>query len=214
MYHLIAAPPENAQYPELYVRPAVFARQMRYLHDQGYKAVTLRQVVNAWQAKGALPRKPVVVSFDDGYPSHYQTAAPIMEAYGWVGLLNADWNVLEKSSRLAAQVKLLATAGWEIGSHSLTHPDLATLDAAALEQEVAGSRRTLEKELGVEIETFCYPAGRYDDTVVAAVEAAGYASATTTDPGLAVESELYRLKRIRVNGSTTLPQFAGMLRQP
>ena len=116
------------------MRPAVFARQMRYLHDQGYKAVTLRQVVNAWQGKGTLPRKPVVISFDDGYPSHYQTAAPIMNEYGWVGLLNADWNVLEKSHRLAAQVRLLAAAGWEIGSHSLTHPDLTTLDAAALER--------------------------------------------------------------------------------
>lgn len=211
MYHLIAAPPENAQYPELYVRPAVFARQMRYLHDQGYKAVTLRQVVNAWQGEETLPQKPVVISFDDGYPSHYQTAAPIMNEYRWVGLINADWNVLEKSSRLAAQVKLLAAAGWEIGSHSLTHPDLTTLDAVGLEREVAGSRQTIEKELGVEIETFCYPAGRYDDTVVAAVEAAGYSSATTTDPGLAVKSELYRLKRVRVNGSTTLSQFAAML---
>jgi peptidoglycan/xylan/chitin deacetylase (PgdA/CDA1 family) len=211
MYHLVAAPPGDAQYPELYVRPAVFARQMRYLHEQGYTAVTLRQVVNAWQGRETLPRKPVVISFDDGYPSHYQTAAPIMSEYGWVGLINADWNVLEKSSRLAAQVKLLAAAGWEIGSHSLTHPDLTTLDAAALEREVAGSLSTLEKELGVEIETFCYPAGRYDDTVVAAVEAAGYSSATTTDPGLAVKSELFRLKRVRVNGSTTLSQFAAPL---
>jgi peptidoglycan/xylan/chitin deacetylase (PgdA/CDA1 family) len=134
-----------------------------------------------------------------------------MGEYGWVGLLNADWNVLEKSSRLAAQVRLLAAAGWEIGSHSLTHPDLTTLDAAALEREVAGSRRTLEKALAVKIESFCYPAGRYDDTVVAAVEAAGYASATTTDPGLAIKSELYRLKRIRISGSTTLPQFAALL---
>ena len=212
MYHLISAPPAGAAYPELYVRPAAFARQMQYLHDEGFQAVTLRQVVQAWRGKAALPKKPVVVSFDDGYPSDYLTAAPIMEEYGWKGLLNADWKVLSGSPRLLAQVKLLAQAGWEIGSHSLSHPDLTTLDAATLEEEVAGSRATLQEKLGVDIETFCYPAGRYDAAAAAAVQAAGYSSATTTDPGLAVKTELYKLKRIRINGSTTLSGFGQALR--
>lgn len=199
MYHLIAPPPAESDYPGLYVRPATFARQMEYLREQGYEAVSLARVFDAWDGKATLPDKPVVLSFDDGYPSHYLVAAPIMEQYGWKGLLNADWKVLDESPRLLAQVRLLAEAGWEMGSHTLSHPDLTTLDDAQLEEEVAGSRAMLRKQLDVPIEFFCYPAGRYDDGVVAAVEAAGYRGATTTDRGLATRDDPYRLRRIRVD---------------
>lgn len=211
MYHLIAAPPADATHPNLYVRPAVFARQMKYLHDEGYHVISLDRVFDAWAGKATMPTRPVVVSFDDGYPSHYQTAAPIMEQYGWKGLLNADWKVLDESPRLLAQVRLLAAAGWEMGSHSVSHPDLTTLSPDQLEEEVAGSRAMLHERLGVAIDFFCYPAGRYDDAVVAAVEAAGYRGATTTDPGLARMGEPYRLKRVRVTGMP-LEAFAAAVR--
>lgn len=212
MYHLIADAPADAAYPELYVRPATFASQMRYLHDEGYQAVSLGRVLDAWAGEATLPDRPVVISFDDGYPSHYLVAAPIMQEYGWKGLLNADWKVLDESPRLLAQVRLLATAGWEIGSHSLTHPDLTTLDGSQLEDEVAGSREVLREQLGVPVDFFCYPAGRYDDEVLAAVEATGYRGATTTDRGLASRDEPFRLKRVRVSDSLSPAQLVAAMR--
>jgi len=212
MYHLIAAAPADAAYPDLYVRPATFARQMRYLHEAGYQAVSLGRVFDAWAGAATLPDKPVVISFDDGYPSHYLTAAPIMRLYGWKGLLNADWKVLDESPRLLAQLRLLAEAGWEMGSHALTHPDLTTLSGEQLEEEVGGSRTVLSEQLGVPIDFFCYPAGRYDDEVVAAVKEAGYRGATTTDPGLALKSEPFRLKRVRVSERMSLEGFAAAVR--
>jgi len=212
MYHLIAVAPAAAAYPDLYVRPATFAAQMKYLHDEGYQAVSLGRVFDAWAGAATLPDRPVVISFDDGYPSHYLVAAPIMQQYGWKGLLNADWKVLDESPRLLAQVRLLAAAGWEIGSHSLTHPDLTTLDADRLEEEAAGSREVLREQLAVAVDFFCYPAGRYDDDVVAAVEAAGYRGATTTDRGLATRDEPFRLKRVRVSDSLSPAQLAAAMR--
>ena len=80
-------------------------------------------------------------------------------------------------------MRRLIAAGWEVASHSATHPDLRKIDDAALRQEVAGSRATLQKLLHVPVEFFCYPAGRLDDRVVAAVRAAGYSGATTTALG-------------------------------
>jgi hypothetical protein len=63
----------------------------------------------------------------------------------------------------------------------------------------------------VPVDDFCYPSGRYDDTVIAAVKAAGYRAATTTDPGLASRGEPYTLKRVRVNGGDGVPGLAASL---
>ena len=78
--------------------------------------------------------------------------------------------------------------GWEIDAHTLTHPDLTTVDAAGLRREVGGSRRWLRRAFGVPVDFFAYPAGRYNPAVEAAVRAAGYMGATTTQPGQATRA--------------------------
>ena len=75
MYHVIKAPPPGTPYPELWVTPERFAAEMAALRSEGYPGVTLLQVLTAWHAGTALPRHPVVVSFDDGYPSQSRSAA-------------------------------------------------------------------------------------------------------------------------------------------
>jgi peptidoglycan/xylan/chitin deacetylase (PgdA/CDA1 family) len=97
-------------------------------------------------------------------------------------------------------VRELVRAGWEIDAHSLTHADLPSLSGAALRREVAGSRAAIRRLVGVAANFFCYPAGRYDSEVVAAVRAAGFLGATTTEPGLAELSEPFTLARVRVDG--------------
>jgi len=82
------------------------------------------------------------------------------------------------------------------------HLDLTTLDAARVKEEVAGSRQILRREYGVPVADFCYPAGRFDDTVTAAVKAAGYAGATTEIPGYAEQQKPLELSRFEVRGST------------
>ncbi len=108
--------------------------------------------------------------------------------------------------------KLIA-AGWELDDHTFTHPDLTTLGAAALEREVGASRRFLRKQYRQPIPFFCYPSGRYDDTVLAAVRRAGYLGATTTNPGIARPGQgLFTLDRIRVDGSDGVAGFAKRFR--
>ncbi|MBK8295227.1 MAG: polysaccharide deacetylase family protein [Solirubrobacterales bacterium] len=198
MYHVIGEPADgvNVPYPELYLSAGDFRDQVDWLDQNGYTAVTLIQVQDAWDEGGALPKKPVVLSFDDGYLGQYTDAMPTLRKKGWAGQLNLK---SEGSDLSSAEVKKMVKAGWEIASHSITHPDLTTLSGAALRQELVGSKDQLEKDLGVKVENFCYPAGVYNDEVVAAVEAAGYRGATTVDPGLAERSEPFTLKRIRIN---------------
>jgi peptidoglycan/xylan/chitin deacetylase (PgdA/CDA1 family) len=78
------------------------------------------------------------------------------------------------------ELRALARAGHEIGSHSLSHALLTQISDAQLEQEVRGSREALEKRLGVGVESFCYPNGSWDSRAAAAVERAGYKQAVTT----------------------------------
>jgi peptidoglycan/xylan/chitin deacetylase (PgdA/CDA1 family) len=144
-----------------------------------------------------------VLSFDDGYHSDYTHARPVLMRLRWPGVLNLALQNVEPGGITAAEVRRLIAAGWEIDSHTLTHPDLTTLPATELRHELVGSRAEIRRRFGQPADFFCYPYGHYDARVVAAVRAAGYRAATTTDEGLAVGRDLYVLKRIRVNGSDT-----------
>ena len=102
-------------------------------------------------------------------------------------------------------------AGWEIDAHTLTHPDLTTVSGARLREEVTGSRTAIRKMFDVPVNFFCYPAGRYDAAVIAAVQQAGYLAATTTNYGLARPDELYTLSRVRIDGSDGVKGLAAKL---
>lgn len=202
MYHVISSAPAGAPFPELYVPRADFAAQVDWLARHGYQAVTLQRVFDSWRGRATLPPKPIVFTFDDGYLSQLRNALPILRAHHWPGVLNLEVRNLRPVWGIRPPgVRKLIAAGWEIDAHTLTHPDLTTVDAARRREEVAGSRAAIRRRFHVPVNFFCYPAGRYDDAVIAAVKAAGYLGATTTNYGLAHASEPYTLARVRVDGS-------------
>jgi peptidoglycan/xylan/chitin deacetylase (PgdA/CDA1 family) len=208
-YHVLGAPPADAPYPELYVTRPDFHQQMGWLDQHGYQAVTLEAVEDAWYRGGTLPAKPVVLSFDDGYRPQFTFALPELRKHGWPGLLNLK---AEGSDLYASNVEAMIGAGWELAAHTINHLDLTTLGASQLKEEVAGSREILRREYGVPVANFCYPAGRFDDTVIAAVRAAGYTGATTEIPGYATRDAPYELARFEILGSTGVSGLAEDLR--
>jgi peptidoglycan/xylan/chitin deacetylase (PgdA/CDA1 family) len=185
-----------------------FHREMDWLDQYGYQAVTLEEVEKAWYGGGTLPARPVVISFDDGYRPQFTYALPQLRKHGWPGLLNLK---AKGSDLYESNVKAMIAAGWELAAHTIHHLDLTTLDAAQLQEEVAGSRRILQREYGVPVKNFCYPAGRFDATVIAAVEAAGYTGATTEIPGYASRESPYELARFEILGSTDVSGMAADL---
>jgi peptidoglycan/xylan/chitin deacetylase (PgdA/CDA1 family) len=203
MYHVVSAAPPGVPFPELWVAPRTFRAEMAALHRAGYHAITLGAAVRAWRHGGPLPRRPLVISFDDGYRSDFTHAAPVLKRLGWPGVLNLALQNVEPGGVTAPEVRRLIAAGWEIDSHTLTHPDLTRLPARALRHELVGSRAEIQRRFGQPAAFFCYPYGRYDARVVAAVRAAGYRAATTEDEGPGVARDLYVLKRVRVSGSDT-----------
>lgn len=214
MYHVTKAPPAGTPYPELWVTPADFKGQMQWLADNGWTGITMAQLFNYWDEGYKLPEKPVVISFDDGYPSHVKVARPVLAGHHWPGVLFLELqNVGNPETGLtASMVKKLQAAGWELGSHTITHPDLTSLSGAAMEEEVAGSRRQISRKFDVPIDFFCYPAGRYNDATVAAVKAAGYKGAVTTVEGVASPEQPLELRRIRINGDDGVDGFAAKMR--
>lgn len=212
LYHVIGAPPPGTPFRELYVRRSDFAAQLRWLHRHGYRAVSLRRVLDYWRRGFALPPRPIVLSFDDGYRQDFTTARPLLRRYRWPGVLNlAVQNVLDGKLTIP-QLRALVSNGWEVDAHTLTHPDLTTLDARQLRRQVRGSRRWIRRRLGVPVEFFCYPAGAYDARVVAAVRAAGFRGATATRAGYASASDgVFTLDRIRIDGSDGVSGLAAKL---
>jgi peptidoglycan/xylan/chitin deacetylase (PgdA/CDA1 family) len=208
-YHVLGAPPEGAPYPELYVGRTDFEKQMDWLEERGYEAVTLEQVQEAWYHSGKLPPKPVVISFDDGYRPQYTFALPTLRKHGWAGLLNLK---AEGSELYESNVKAMLAAGWELAAHTIHHLDLTELGPEELEEEVAESREILQEEFKAPVDNFCYPAGRFDETVIEAVEAAGYTGATTEISGFAEKDKPYELARLEILRESHVAGLAAALK--
>ncbi|NTW29397.1 MAG: polysaccharide deacetylase family protein [Coriobacteriia bacterium] len=212
MYHEFGTP-QKASDSELFTRQNDFVAQLRYLQSNGYHAVTLQQVYDCWYGKGTLPSKPVVISIDDGNDSAFMFAAPLLKSMGWPAVLNMITGDKPGATRMeASKIRALIADGWEIDSHSVTHPDLNKISASQLTHELTESRRLLQEQFGVPVNFFCYPSGKYDATTVAAVRAAGYLGATTCNKGIAKSADPYRLTRVYVSGGMTMTTFAASLR--
>jgi peptidoglycan/xylan/chitin deacetylase (PgdA/CDA1 family) len=213
MYHAISVAPAEAPYRALYVAPADFAGQMRWLARHRYHAITLQHAYDYWTGSATLPPRSIVVSFDDGYLSQYTWAFKTLRALHWPAVLNLEVNFLRPVGGMRPwRVRNLIAAGWEIDAHTITHPDLTRVDDARLWHEVDGSRLDIRHEFHVPVDFFCYPSGRYDDRVVAAVRRAGFLGATTTNYGLAQPPDFFRLARVRVDAGDGVRGLATKLR--
>jgi peptidoglycan/xylan/chitin deacetylase (PgdA/CDA1 family) len=211
MYHVIGPVPPGASLPELYVRRADFAGQLRWLASHGYHGVTLRAVYLYWRGRQSLPPKPVVLTFDDGYRGDFTIAYPLLKARSWPAVLNLEYAKVVHGDLSAAMIRQMLADGWELASHTLTHPDLTTVDKARLQIEVKRSRTVLQRRFDVRVDFFCYPSGRYNWAVIRVVRAAGYLGATTTEPGLAGARSMFTLHRIRIGGSDGVRGLAAKL---
>ena len=217
MYHVIGEPPAGVPYPTLWLTPARFRSQVAWLVRHGYRAVTLRRVVSAWHGQATLPARPVVLTFDDGYAGDVTYAAPVLERRGWPGVLDLIGSRTrpgDAAHLTAGMVRGLLADGWELDSHTVTHPDLTTLSASGLRAEIAGSRTLLTRIFRVPVTGFCYPYGRFDRSVVRAVHRAGYAYATTELQGVAAPSDdPLRLPRVRIRSGETGIELGRQLRR-
>jgi peptidoglycan/xylan/chitin deacetylase (PgdA/CDA1 family) len=212
VYHVIGTPKPGTPNSGLWISPQTLKEQVAYLDRRGYTVVSPQAVYDYWHG-GPLPRKPVVLSFDDGFDTDYSRALPILAAHGWEGTLNLALSHYEHGSwgLNRRTVGALIRGGWELDSHTKTHAALRGLSRRVLRDEVAGSRRFMRRTFHVPVNFFAYPSGEYDARVLAAVRKAGYLGAVTTNPHFAGPHEPYTLGRIEVVRGDTLRDLAAKL---
>ncbi len=214
VYHTIApiGASDSASVKRFKVTPETFEKQLQYLRDNGYTTITFGSFVDAIKSGRSIPDKTVVLTFDDALDTQYANAFPLLKKYNMTGTFFVYTLVLgHKKFMTWDQVIEVDKAGIEIGSHTKTHAYLIKADAEGLVDEIAGSKKTIEEHLGHGIATLAYPFYQYNETVMTAVQSAGYAGARAgwkKNPNSF--AEMYSLQGIEV--SNDFSKFPGYLR--
>ncbi|MCS7263861.1 MAG: polysaccharide deacetylase family protein [Armatimonadetes bacterium] len=196
------------------ITPQRFKEQLKVLKE-GWRVVSLDDVLKAIEGKKILPQKAVLITFDDGYADLYEHAMPLLLEFGFsalvfmlaryvgrVGRTYSEANYPEAPFLSASQLQEMEKSGIEIGSHGLWHVPLSRLTIKEAEKEITESKRILSEILGKEIRAFSYPWGRAGDfgkEHVEMVAKAGYKVAFTMLHGLNKHPfEPFRLRRCHV----------------
>ena len=201
----------------LSVTPKDFLAQMDRLQSDGYHPVTFDDVRAYFGGKQVLPARPVVLTFDDGYQNFWTVAEPILLAHNFravayivPGFWGQSWYMTPQ------EVQMLDASGMvEIASHTMNHGNLASASASIRAYQLDFSKTTLETLLGHPVLDFCYPSGQFNIAAAAAVEAAGYQTATTEIPGAILSwTTRFIWPRVRVGGGEDLATFVQNLGRP
>lgn len=224
LYHHVGPRRPGTSVP-LTVSPGKFERQVRWLARRGYVGIRPSDWLR-WRREGTgLPDKPVLLTFDDAYADVAEYALPVLQRHGFgaavfvvtgqVGGTNR-WDEVRGSGThrvmTAEQIRCWAGRGIEFGAHSRTHPDLTTLGATELAEEVAGSGKELASITGVRTGSFAYPYGPYNQAVCDCVRGV-FDLAFTTDEGLnTLRTDPHLLRRAMVLPSDSLADLECRLR--
>ncbi|KKQ17109.1 MAG: Polysaccharide deacetylase [Berkelbacteria bacterium GW2011_GWB1_38_5] len=201
MYHYIRnAEGESELGKNLSVSPKNFEDQIKWLKENNFESLKASDLADP--DKKELSRiafekkKPIVITFDDGYEDAYTNALPVLQKYEMTATFYIIRDFVGRPEYMnQTQINKLQSNGFEIGSHTLSHPDLSKADTADTKAQIFDSK---ENAL-----SFCYPAGKYNPTTVSLVKEAGYLTAVTTNGRIADQnSNLLELPRVRINESS------------
>jgi len=215
-YHYIRVNPDRYDRMgfALSVTPADFAAQMDWLAQNGYHPITTEDLYAYLQGARGLPSKPVILTFDDGYADFFTTALPILMGHDFRAEEYVVSSFVGQPGYMnAAQVREADRSGIEIGSHTVSHANLAASSTGASWAQITQSKAFLEQLIGHPIVSFCYPSGKFSSAVASQVAAAGYHDATTTRFGYShTMGDRYVWTRLRVSGGEPLDQVAAAVR--
>lgn len=190
-----------------------FEQLVSSLRRLGYQTASSRQF-RAWQTgEGRLPERSVVLTFDDGYASHFELVAPLLVRYRFSGTFFISPGLVGRPGYLTwDQVRKMAFLGMEIGSHGISHRPLTQLHGAELDQELVESKRELEQQLGVPVRSLAAPGGYWNQAVADAVTRAGYEAAWVSTIGTnGPETNPLALRRVVVRQPFALEHLVSMV---
>jgi peptidoglycan/xylan/chitin deacetylase (PgdA/CDA1 family) len=207
MFHSVG----DVEDPYAVVDPKDFAAQLDWLKQSGYHTISLAELLDHQDHNAALPPKPIVLTFDDGAEDNYKTVFPLLRARGMKGTffvvsrfpaedeahrrVENKGTPTERRFALWPELREMAAAGMEIGSHSLEHRRLTELDEEQVRRDARQSRAELEEKLGRPVQFFAYPYNSHRMRLRSLIEGAGYRAAVTGGRG---PGDRYEMNRIGV----------------
>jgi len=218
MYHYLSVPPADANIyrKDLSVAPDLFAQHLDRLLAEGYTTISLYDFAQALQTGRALPEKPVILTFDDGYRDNYENAFPALRDRGMTAtfFVVTDFIDEERPEYMTWEMaREMLAGGMSIESHGRNHASLKGRDDDYLIWQALGSLETIAYELGVRPRFVAYPAGEYDANTMRIFESAGYWAGVTTIQGATHENDNpFELTRVRMRGTTTPGELIRLLK--
>lgn len=224
MYHRVA-PAGSEELAPWRVSPTAFEEQLRYLHDNGYKSVSLDDWASWIEYGYHLPRDSVIITFDDGYQDFIEYALPVLQRYKFtatiflvtdeIGRKNC-WDHDEYGEMIQLlnwrEIRQLQANNISFGSHAATHRSLSSLSFRDIVREFKRSKDTLEQGIGVEVNSLAYPYGDYNRIAQYIMAICNYDIGLTCDTGFCtVKDSLFSLPRIEIEGLDTLETFASKI---
>jgi peptidoglycan/xylan/chitin deacetylase (PgdA/CDA1 family) len=220
MYHAVSHEPPPAT-RALSVTPGAFAAQMALLEERGRTPLTAAELGEAWRRGTALPPRPVLITFDDGYEGVHRHALPVLAAHGLSATVFVSTGWLRGRPGPGGapdtmldwdQVRELAAAGVEIGGHSHSHPQLDQLPEGQLVTEVERCREITAEETGAAPVSFAYPFGYSDRRVRRVVREAGFAQSLAVRNASARRGQgPYALARLTIRRTTRIEEFGRLI---
>ncbi len=183
-----------------------------HLRKLGYQTVSSRDF-RAWQqGTKSLPDRAVVLTFDDGYASHFELVAPLLVRYRFSGTFFVSAGLIGRPGYMSwEQLRKLVFLGMEVGSHGLTHTPLTSCSREQLDRELTDSKQQLERELGVPIRAIAAPGGFWNSAVAQGVVRAGYEAAWLSMIGTnGPQTNALALRRVVVRQPFSADRLAAM----
>jgi peptidoglycan/xylan/chitin deacetylase (PgdA/CDA1 family) len=208
MYHHVASAPSDG----IYILTKDFREQMQYLKDNGYKTLTMAEAYSFFAENKPVPRKSVVLTFDDGYQDSYTDAFPILKEFGFKATLFMIKSFADSGSLKQNQLIEMDKNGFDVESHSDNTDYLTQYSYETQLTKLEKSKAYLENALNKKVEFFAYPNGQYNDDSIKALQNSGYKMAVIASHGTANKSNgIYTLYRTPVNNTDNLQTFIGYL---
>lgn len=215
MYHRIRS---TDTWDQLSVPPELFSEHLAYLNGEGYRVITLDEVLLLLEGKRPFEASAryVAVTFDDGWRDNYQEAFPRLVRHKTPATIFLVVRELDRAEEHPGsgeflswkEVHEMAGQGVGFGSHTLSHALLTQVEPQTAAWELSESKRILGERLGHDIKFFCYPKGDHNRAVLDLVRRAGYQAAFTVKPGANRPAcEVFALNRTEITARDRIPEF-------
>ncbi len=184
-----------------------------HLRQRGYQTISSK-LFRAWQqGQSLLPERTLLLTFDDGYASHFELVASLLIRYRFMGTFFVTVDRIGRPGYLAwEQLRKLVFLGMEIGAHGLTHRPLTSLSRRELEEELVQSKGALEQQLGVPIHALAAPGGFWNSAVAEAAKRAGYDAVWVSTIGTnGRETNPAALRRVVVRQPFSAPRILSIV---